>query len=203
MMASTHALYGMAAATAVAVVLPEAAPHALVAGFVGGFLPDLDAYAAHRRTLHSPVYGSVLAGLALGLAVLAPGPLTVVLASAVTGAALHAIMDVGGGGLSLEPWTDRPERAVYSHFHQRWLRPRRWVAYDGSPGDLVLALAAGLPLLTTTTGTLRLLVAGALTLSVAYALVRKRLVAILLVVLEQIPDRLQRFVPQRIEDARK
>lgn len=203
MMASTHALYGMAAATAVAVVLPEVAPQALLAGFVGGFLPDLDAYAAHRRTLHAPVYGSILAGLAVGLALLAPGPFTVVLASAVTGAALHAVMDVGGGGLSLEPWANRPERAVYSHFHGRWLRPRRWIAYDGSPGDLVLAFAAGLPLLATTTGTLRLLVVGALALSVAYVLIRKRLVAILLVVLERIPDRLQRFVPRRVKDARK
>ena len=203
MMASTHGLYGMATATAVAMVLPEAAPQALLAGFVGGFVPDLDAYAAHRRTLHLPVYGSVVAVLALGFAVLAPGLLTVVLASAVVGAALHAVMDVGGGGLSLEPWADAPERAVYSHFHGRWLRPRRWVAYDGSPGDLVLAFGAGLPLLATTTGSLRLLVAGSLALSVAYALVRRRLVAILLVILERTPDRLQRFVPRRVEDARK
>ncbi len=203
MMASTHALYGMAAAMAIATVLPEAAPQALFAGFVGGFVPDLDVYASHRRTLHAPVYGSAVAGLAVGVAFLTPGPLTVVVASAAVGAALHAVMDVGGGGLSLEPWADQPERAVYSHFHGWWLRPRRWVAYDGSPGDLVLAFAAGLPLLVTATGSLRLLVAGALALSVAYALLRKRLVGILLAVLERTPDRLQRFVPRRVEDARR
>jgi hypothetical protein len=203
MMATTHALFGMAAGAVLAAVAPEHAPTAMLAGFAGGVVPDLDAYASHRRTLHAPVYGSVLAAGAVLAGVFVPGVLTVVIASALIGAALHAVMDIGGGGLSLEPWAEKPDRAVYSHFHQQWLAPRRYVAYDGSPGDLVLALAAGLPLLWLTAGNLRFLVAMTILLSVGYVAVRKRLLDILGAAIAHVPDRLQVVVPRRFEEARK
>lgn len=203
MMASTHALYGMAAGAVLASVTPGPASQAMLAGFVGGIVPDFDAYAAHRRTLHAPILGSGAAVLAVAVAVIAPGPLTLLAASALAGAALHAVMDIGGGGLSLEPWAEQPERAVYSHAHGRWLGPRRYIAYDGSVGDLALGVVAGIPLLVTTTGPLRVLVGGALVLSVAYVLVRRRLVAILRALLRRTPDRLQVLIPRRADEARE
>jgi hypothetical protein len=56
MMATTHALYGMAAGASLLAVAPEYAPTAMVVGYVAGAVPDFDAYAEHRRTLHLPVY---------------------------------------------------------------------------------------------------------------------------------------------------
>src|SRR6056297_545185 len=53
--------------------------------------------------------------------------------------ALHAASDALGGGLELKPWRATSERAVYDHFRGRWIRPRRWVRYDGAPEDLAFA----------------------------------------------------------------
>lgn len=199
MMATTHALYGMAAGASLFAVAPEYAPVAMVVGYVAGFLPDLDAYADHRKTLHFPVYGSVFAMLAVVLAALVPSLVTVALATALVAVAAHAVMDAGDGGLSLRPWVEEPDRAVYSHYHGRWVAPRRIVAYDGAPSDLALALAAGLPLLAVTHGPHRTLVAATLLFSAGYVLVRKRLVEIVTVVIRATPRRLQRFVPRRFD----
>lgn len=199
MMATTHALYGMAAGAATLAVAPEHAPVAMLVGYVAGFLPDLDAYAAHRRTLHFPVYFSVLAVPAVGLAVTWPSLLTVSLGTAIAALALHAVMDAGGGGLSLRPWDEQPDRAVYSHFHGDWVAPRRYVPYDGAPSDLLLALGAGLPLLAVTTGSYRLLVVGTLVLSAGYVVVRKRLVEIVSVAIRLTPRRLHVLVPRRFD----
>jgi hypothetical protein len=199
MMATTHALYGMAAGAATIAVAPEYAPVAMVVGYVAGFLPDLDAYADHRRTLHFPVYFTALAVPAVGVAALAPSPLTVSLATALVALAAHAVMDAGGGGLSLRPWVEQPDRAVYSHYHGRWVAPRRIVAYDGAPSDFLLALGAGLPLLAVTDGPHRLLVAGTLGFSLGYVLVRKRLVEIVTVAVRLTPRPLHVLVPRRFD----
>ena len=199
MMATTHALYGMAVGASLLAISPEYAPVAMAVGFLAGFLPDLDAYAAHRRTLHFPVYFSLAAVPAVAVAALAPMRLTIVLATALVAMALHAVMDAGGGGLSLRPWDEQPDRAVYSHFHGRWVAPKRLVEYDGAPSDFVLALGAGLPLLVVTTGPLRLLVAGTLVFSAGYVLVRKRLVEIVTVAIRYTPARLHVLVPRRFE----
>ena len=199
MMATTHALYGMAAGAATLAVAPGYAPVAMVVGYVAGFLPDLDAYADHRRTLHFPVYFTALAVPAVGVAALAPSLLTVSLATALVALAAHAVMDAGGGGLSLRPWVEQPDRAVYSHYHSRWVAPRRIVAYDGAPSDFVLALGVGLPLLAVADGPHRLLVAGTLLFSLGYVLVRKRLVEIVTVAIRVTPRQLHVLVPRRFD----
>lgn len=199
MMATTHALYGMAVGASVLSVAPEYAPTAMVVGYVAGAVPDFDAYAEHRRTLHAPVYCTLLAVPALLLAVVSPSVLSVSLATALVALAAHAVMDAGGGGLSLRPWIDEPGRAVYSHYHGRWIPPRRLIAYDGAPGDLALALLAGLPLLAVTAGLLRGLVAATLLVSMAYVLVRKRFVEIVTLVIHLTPQRLYVLVPRRFD----
>ncbi|WP_092662511.1 hypothetical protein [Halorientalis persicus] len=210
MMLPTHALAGMALALPVAAVAPEFAPVALAAGFAGGILPDLDIYVGHRKTLHYPVYFSALAGGGLALALAVPTAATVGLAFLLLGAALHSVTDVFGGGLELRPWEGTSDRAVYDHYRGRWLAPRRWVGYDGSPGDLLLSSLLAVPLLVTVDGALRLAVLAGLVVAVVYATVRRilptlaeRLVdefgAVLpAVVLAQLPTRYQQGV--RMED---
>lgn len=199
MMATTHALYGMAVGASLLLVAPEYATAAMLVGFVAGFLPDLDVYAGHRRTLHFPVYASLVAIPAVAIAVLVPSLPSVLLATALVAVALHPVMDVVGGGLSLRPWEDHPDRAVYSHFHGRWIAPRRFVAYDGAPADLLLAFGAGLPLLAVTTGPTRLLVAGTLFFSTGYVLVRKHLVEIVSAAIRHTPSSLHVLVPRRFD----
>jgi hypothetical protein len=197
MMATTHALWGMTVALPVLAVEPELAPVALVAGLVGGVLPDLDLYAGHRKTLHFPVYGSLTAAAAIGVAAFAPSVLTVGIAVALAAAAVHAAADAAGGGLELRPWRGESDRAVYSHYHGRWLRPRRWVRYDGAPEDLGLAgVAAGL--LAVTGGSTATAAATALlAVSVVYVLLRKPLATLAERLAQLLPGAVHPYVPSR------
>jgi hypothetical protein len=202
MMLPTHALAGMMAALPFVLAVPELAGTALLAGFVGGAVPDLDLYAGHRKTLHYPVYYPVLAVPALGVAAVAPTPGAVAAACLLLGAALHSVTDVFGGGLELYPWAATSERAVYDHFRGRWLPPRRWIPYDGSPVDLLLAGMLALPLLVGPAAGLRWLVVATLLVATAYTAVRRLLpdVAVWLlddVLVDRLPDRVHARVPDR------
>src|SRR6056297_2311909 len=162
MMNTTHAAMGVALAAPLAVVAPELAPAAALAGFAGGVFPDFDLLGGqHRRTLHFPTYYGAAALAASAAALLAPGPATVAAAFFLLSAAVHCIADAAGGGLELRPWEATDDRAVYVHPAGRWLRARRWVRYDGAPEDLVLAGACSIPGLVAFDGWVRtLLVAG-------------------------------------------
>ena len=201
MMATTHVLAAVAFATLSAFVAPEFAPVAVVAAGVGGLFPDLDIYADHRRTLHFPVYYSGSALLAGGLAVALPTTATVAAAWFLVGAALHAGMDALGGGLELRPWEATSNRAVYSHYHGRWLEPKRWVRYDGAPEDLAVAGLFAAPPLLTFDGQVPLVVGALLAVSAGYVALRKPLatlwakLAALLV--PRLPDPLRTRVPER------
>jgi len=175
-MATTHALAGTLLAGVSFVVAPGFAPVALLAGFAGGLAPDLDLYFAHRKTLHFPVYLPVATLPALVAAVLAPSTVTVGLVAFLAAAALHSVTDVLGGGLELRPWEATSDRAVYSHYHGRWLAPKRLVEYDGAPADLGLAATLALPVFAVDVGgPLESLVVASLLVSTGYALVRKHL----------------------------
>jgi hypothetical protein len=197
MMATTHAMAGLAVAALASFVAPEHAPTLAAAGLAGGVFPDLDLYVGHRRTLHFPVYYAVAAVAAAVAAVLAPGAWTAGGAVFLAAAALHAASDVLGGGLELEPWEATSERAVYSHFHGRWLPPRRFVRYDGSPEDVVVAAGVGVPAALAFGPTVQWLVAGALAVSVGYALVRRRLPRLVRRLVSLVPAALRRRLPDR------
>lgn len=197
MMATTHALMGVALAAVVATVAPEHAPAAVVGALAGGVFPDLDLYGDHRKHLHFPVYYTLLAGGAVAVAFAFTRPATVALAAFVVAAALHSATDALGGGLELEPWRGESERAVYSHFHGRWVAPRRWIRYDGAPEDLALASALAVPALLVFDGHVQLVVAGALGVSAVYTLLRKRLVALWLAMVDLLPRPVQRRLPER------
>ena len=205
MMLPTHAIAGMVLALPVAYARPEFAAVALVAGFVGGAMPDLDLYAGHRKTLHYPVYGPPLAAAALLVAAWQPTAATVGVGVALAAAALHSLADVLGGGLELRPWEATSERAVYDHHRSRWLAPRRWVRYDGSPRDLLLAVALAAPLLVTLDAPLRVLVFATLAVAVGYTAVRRVLPGLAVFVVDRLlapvaPGRAFAYVPARYRE---
>lgn len=202
MMLPTHALLGMVLALPVALVAPEFAGVALLAGLVGGVLPDFDMYAGHRRTLHYPVYYAGTAVVALAVAGLFPETATVGAAFLLLGAAVHSVADVFGGGLELRPWEGTSNRAVYDHYRGRWLAPRRWVPYDGAPADLLLAIGVAVPLLLTLENAFRLIVVAALAIAVVYTAVRRILPTIAVSLIDgvlapRLPDRAVARIPAR------
>lgn len=141
MMLFTHLLVGLLVGLGATALGGGTA--ALVAGLVGGLLPDLDMFADHRRTLHFPV-GFAVAGVPFVLAgVVLSVSVALLLGTLLAAAWLHSVMDVFGSARELRPWNRTSHRAVYNHALGGWHAPRRFV-YDGSPGDLVLcgALAA-------------------------------------------------------------
>ncbi|UPV76159.1 metal-dependent hydrolase [Halorussus limi] len=194
MMATTHALFGMALGAVALFVAPEYAAVAIAAGGVGGLFPDLDLAGDHRKDLHFPVYYSFAAAPALALAVLAPSATTVAAGVFLASAALHAAGDALGGGLELRPWEATSEEAVYDHFHGRWVAPRRWIRYDGAPEDLLAAAAFALPgvLYAEPLQRVVLLLLG---VSMVYALVRKRLVDLGELLADRLPTGLAAYVP--------
>ncbi|MEY7850571.1 metal-dependent hydrolase [Natrarchaeobius sp. A-rgal3] len=177
MMATTHVFAGLLVASAVALVEPTVALEAGIAAIVGGLFPDLDVVATHRKTLHFPVYYAALAVPASGLALVAPSGTTVAVAVFLLAAAAHSVSDALGGGHELRPWEGQSPRAVYSHYHGRWLEPRRWIGYDGSPGDLAAASVLALPALFVFDGFVRTVVVGMLVVSIGYAAMRKAVAA--------------------------
>ncbi|SER86438.1 hypothetical protein [Natrinema salaciae] len=201
MMATTHVLWGMLLALPVLAIAPEFAPAAFAAGLVGGLLPDLDLYVGHRKTLHYPVYASVAAVPTVGLALVAPSTTTVALAVALVASALHAVADVLGGGLELRPWKEGSERAVYSHYHDRWIRPRRFVRYDGAPEDLALAAVVAVPLVGTGDGPVIVVTVALLSVSVVYVLFRKSLATLAERLAGLAPGPLVPYLPERYREA--
>ncbi|MFC6719033.1 metal-dependent hydrolase [Natrialbaceae archaeon GCM10025810] len=197
MMATTHAFAGMALALPVLATAPEFAPAAFVAGLVGGLVPDLDLYAGHRKTLHYPVYAPIAAVLAITIAFFAPSTATVFLAVGLAAAALHAVTDVAGGGLELRPWLAGSERAVYSHYHGRWIRPRRWIRYDGAPEDLALAGFVAAPLIVAGDGPIGTVTIVLLGVSTAYVLLRKPLATVAERLAGLVPEPLHPYLPER------
>lgn len=202
MMLPTHALVGMALAVPLALAVPEFGRTVIVAGLLGGVLPDLDMYVGHRKTLHYPVYYSAITAVLVPVAFAVPTAATVGAVAFALGAAIHSVTDVFGGGLELRPWEGTSDRAVYDHFRGQWIEPRRWVRYDGSPGDFLLAAAVGLPLSITVDGSLRWAVLAALAVAATYAVVRRVLPTVAEGVVKDIlvpvaPDRVLTWVPAR------
>ncbi|MFB6125747.1 MAG: metal-dependent hydrolase [Halolamina sp.] len=177
MMVITHVAVALALTVPVALVEPQFATVAAPAAVVGGVFPDLDLFVGtHRRTLHFPVTGPVLAVLAVGVALAAPTAATVALAAAVVGFGVHSASDVLGAGEELRPWERTNTNAVYDHVSGRWWQARYVVPYDGSPRDLLVAVVAGAPVLVAYDDPIRWLLAGLLGVAAAYTAFRRRLV---------------------------
>ncbi|MFB6155459.1 MAG: metal-dependent hydrolase [Haloferacaceae archaeon] len=201
MMATTHALAGLVLAAVVAIVTGDYATLPVVAAALGGLFPDFDLYAGHRKTLHFPVYYSLLAAVAAAVAATTWTPVTAAVALFFAAAALHSVSDMFGGGLELKPWRGTSDRAVYDHFNGRWLAPKRWVRYDGAPEDLAVAMVLAAPSVVAFDGPVELAVFAALGVSAVYVLLRKPMVHIAERLVAALPQTVLGYVPQRfIED---
>lgn len=175
MMAPTHVTAGPVLALPVLILAPELAVVAALSAAIGGLVPDLDVLVGeHRKTLHHPVGYWVPAIPAVLLASISPSVTTVAAAFLLVGAAVHSVLDWFGGDDGLEAWKQVSDRGVYLHQGQRWLRPKRWVRYDGSPEDVAFAFILAIPGLFLYTGVVRLVVGATLVVAVSYGLVRKR-----------------------------
>lgn len=177
-MATTHALAGVTLAVPLLIVAPEVATIALLAGCIGGLWPDLDVSFNHRRTLHFPVLYPACAVFCLCLALRWPSMWTIALATATAAAALHTTMDILGGGLELRPWQATSDLGVYSHVHGRWIRPRRWIRYDGAPEDLAVVSILAVPPLLISPDTLQAIIVVLVAISAVYVVARKRVATI-------------------------
>lgn len=178
MMTVTHAFVGALLGLGAAALAPEIATPAILAGFVGGALPDADLVATHRRTTHFPVYAPFVAVPVVGAAVVTGSPPLVLAAVFALAAAVHCVTDVVGGGVEARPWEATSDQGVYDHYRGRWIRPRRWVRYSGAPEDFALALVAAVPTLAVTSGRLRDALVIVLAVSAVFTLFRRRLGAI-------------------------
>ena len=178
MMNPTHNAVGLLVGLPVLWTVPELAVVAGIAGMAGGIIPDLDVVIGrHRRTLHYPV-GYWLAALPLvAVAIWQPTTLTVAAAVATLSMAVHSGMDWFGGSNELRPWLRTSQQAVYLHATQQWLRPKRWVRYDGAVEDLLLACVASLPALLYP-APIPAVAAVNVAIAVAYTLFRKRVPAV-------------------------
>ncbi|UVE50906.1 metal-dependent hydrolase [Haloferax larsenii] len=197
MMATTHALAGVALGTAVWALVPEAGIIPVLAAALGGLFPDFDLYAGHRKTLHFPVYFSALAVPALAVAAVNPTTTSLAVALFLAAAAVHSASDVLGGGLELKPWLGTSDRAVYDHWNGRWLKPKRLIRYDGSPEDLALTLVLAVPPVVVFDGLVELLVIAAVAISGVYVLLRKPMVVAAERLVAAMPDHLLDHVPER------
>lgn len=199
-MATTHALAGLLLAILASFVAPVEIA-GVVAALAGGVFPDLDLYAGHRRTLHFPIYYSVLAAVATVVALSMPGTVTVAAALFLAAAALHSVSDVLGGGLELRPWEGSSQQAVYSHYHRRWWKPKRWVRYDGAPEDLGLVVLFAVPAVVAFDGMVETVVFAIVAISAVYVLVRKPLVVVAERIVAALPSHLLHRLPRRfVED---
>jgi hypothetical protein len=176
MMATTHALIGLLAATGLAALLPGNLQLIGLAGMIGGILPDLDMPFTHRKTFHYPFISTVIALTALGTALAWPGPWAVATAACLIGVALHATTDTIGGDLSERPWKQEGERAVYDHVRNEWLPAQRYIRYDGSPEDLLLYVVLAVPLAYVHAGLIEDLILAGLVISVTYTAFRKEFI---------------------------
>jgi hypothetical protein len=202
MMATTHALAGVVVGLGTLALVPEAGP-VVLAGALGGLVPDLDLLGDHRKDLHFPVYGTAAAAAAVVVAAVAPSTTTLALAVFLVAAALHAVSDILGGDLTLRPWEATGDRAVYEHLRGRWHPPRRWIRYDGAPEDFLVGLALALPAAATLDGPARWAVVVLVVVSAGYTLVRRTLVDAGERVVAAVPESVLTVVPETlVEDLR-
>jgi hypothetical protein len=129
---------------------------------------------SHRRTFHFPVLAWPPALGATAAAALAPEPWLVALAVGLLAAAVHPLCDLLGGSSEPHPWLAETDRGVYAHLGGRWVRPRRSIQYDGSPGDLAVAAVAALPVLAVFGASVEPFVVGVLVVGAGYVAVRER-----------------------------
>ena len=196
-MLPTHALSGMIISLPLFYFKPELAYIGLISGLIGSVFPDSDMYWGHRKTLHYPVYYSVLAFLSLTAFLIYTTPATLAISFFLIGCTIHTLSDILTAGLELKPWKQQSKKAVYNHYSQEWIEPKHIIAYDGSKGDLAILLSLSIPLLFILGPKSKLFVFTMVIIGIIYSLLRKKLPNIGVQLIEYIPSRYMKYVPNR------
>jgi len=139
MMTPNHATSGLLLALTVTRWHPELLTVVAITAFIGGVVPDFDAKLEHRKTLHYPVYYSILAGLFLLAATVVDAQVLVIGAYFFAAATLHCYTDLF---VDIEKASDEPDGdgIIFVHPVDRWVGPVTLVRYAGSPEDLLIGL---------------------------------------------------------------
>lgn len=177
MMGLTHAVTGVAIAIPFVYLHPELALPIAIAAYLGGAFPDVDIFVgAHRRSLHYPVYFTVLAVL-MSFSYVTTNLVSVLLVTVfVWAAAVHSVMDIAGAGVEGLPWEETATEAVYIHPQRRWATAKDWVPYDGSPHDLFLMVVLSVVVVISYDNpVVTKLMAGSLLIALVYTVLRRRL----------------------------
>lgn len=172
MMVFTHLLLGVLLGVVAGEAASSLTPALVLAGAIGGALPDLDMLLVHRKSLHYPIGYPAVAAVAAIAYLLTLDPLVLLVAVGAAAAALHALMDVLGGGKEMRPWEETDDRAVHNHVSGRWIAPRR-VFYDGSVPDLAISTVAGIAALWILPSSYTVPLLAVLGAAVVYALARR------------------------------
>lgn len=137
MMLPTHISSGLLIAGIFSHIFPEYTSVFLIAIVIGSILPDLDLIiGTHRKTLHYPIYSLLGVVISAGISPLFTGVYGVILVGFFIGVFQHSISDVLGGGVEEKPWERTSDKAVYSHYNDKWLPPTYHLGYDGSLKDV-------------------------------------------------------------------
>lgn len=196
-MGITHMLAGVLIALPFLSVFPDHTMSLFIVGMIGGIFPDFDLYTGHRKTLHFPVYYGI-PGVVLGIIGLVTMEFFVLLAFIFVSAAwLHSVMDILGSGIELRPWEGTSNKAVFDHHNKKWIQPRRVISYDGSPGDLFLAAALGIPLLIGFSPPVDSYIGVLLVIGIVYAVCRKRLANTAAWIVQRLPHSIHTLIPPR------
>lgn len=172
MMIFTHILIGVLLATGAAQLSTLPTSYFLILGALGGILPDVDMLFIHRKTLHYPVMFSALTIVLILVYPFIQSELLLMLIAVTSAAAVHCLMDTLGGGKEMRPWLEADERAVYNHFHQRWIEPLR-IFYDGSLPDLLISVGSAVAILSVVSAEFNLWIIALVVLAVIYTLFRR------------------------------
>lgn len=172
-MGSTHILFGMIIAYLYSYIQPELLFPLTLAAILGSIIPDLDMPFDHRKTLHYPVYYSIGAILSVPIFIFSASLITGVVSMLFLSMALHCLVDVLGCGLEPRPWEANNDQAVYFHYPGFWAKPRRWIKYDGSPGDHIITLSLAIVLMNLYTYPFKQFVAAVLVSGTLYTFSRR------------------------------
>ncbi|MFB6242116.1 MAG: metal-dependent hydrolase [Candidatus Nanosalina sp.] len=146
MMFSTHILAGGTLGLIATFFAPQLVPLAVLGGMIGGFLPDVDMFAEHRKTGHRPFQYLILTTLLLAAAYIQTTQALIFASFLFASMTLHGFMEIYSNGKTMRPQEETDDRAVYNHLKGEWIEPKRWVLCS-SKEDLAIMLLVAAPLL--------------------------------------------------------
>ncbi len=173
MMYTTHILIGMLIGSSAKFWAPEFVFYAVIGGIFGALIPDLDIKLVHRKTLHMPVYYSILAVLVCSTLLISVNTFNLFLSSMSISLAVHSVGDVFSGGLAPQEEKKIAKYPIYDHLRNKWIS-KPVIRYDGSPEDTFISLVSGLATIQLLTGYIRYLAVLMILLSLIYYTFRRR-----------------------------